>query len=139
MEPFATIVDLEADGRTLESEGVSTSAAETLIMRVTAYLSKLLSDHGIEVDPEDEQQSINLATVTCYIVWDEISKRNMPDFSSLAQSVGSTNVSFSMREKSTGFFIPNEYKTLLGIRSRGGFKMLRTAIRNPDGTPVEGW
>lgn len=139
MEPFATIEDLQADGRSLEAEGVTNDAANTLIRRVTAFLSTLLAEHGIEVDESDELQAINLATVTCYIVWDEISKQKGPDFSSLSQSVGSTSVSLSMHEKSTGFFIPNEYKALLGIRGRGGFKMLRPAIRNPDGTPAEGW
>lgn len=139
MEPFATIEDLEADGRTLEGEGVTTEAAETLLGRVSAYIATLLMKHGIEVDPQDELQAANLATVTCYVVWDEISKRKSPDYSSLSQSVGSTSVSLSMRERPTGFFIPNEYKALLGISGRGGFKVLRPAIRNPDGTPVEGW
>lgn len=139
MEPFATIEDLEADGRSLEAEGISEEAASTLINRVTAFLSTLLAEHSIEVDPDDELQTINLTTVTCYIVWDEISKQKGPDFSSLSQSVGSTSVSYSLPARSKGFYIPPEYEKLLGIRGRGGMKMLRTAIRNPDGTPAEGW
>ena len=139
MEPFATIEDLEADGRSLESEGVTDEAANTLIMRVTAYLSKMLSDHGIEADPTDELQATNLATVTCYVVWDEITKQKGPDFSSLSQSVGSTSVAISAPARTRGYHIPPEYKELLGIRSRGGAKMLRAAIHNPDGTPVDGW
>ena len=139
MASFATLKDLEADGRSLSDEGVSDEAANTLIERVSAFLAQMLSDHGISVDPCDEIQQTNLTTVTCYIVWDEISKRKTPDFSSLSQSVGSTNVSFSLREKSTGFYVPPDYRTLLGIRSRGGFKSLRVAIHKPDGTLVDGW
>lgn len=138
MEPFATIADLEADGRSLESEGITKTAANAIIGRVTAYLSSMLARHGIEVDAEDELQAVNLATVTCYIVWDEISKRNAPDFSSLSQSVGSTSVTVSMPRKN-GYYIPEEYKRLLGISGRGGMKQFRAAIRNPDGTPCEGW
>ena len=139
MEPFATIEDLEADGRSLESEGVTTEAAETLIMRVTAYLSTRLAAHGIEVDPDDELQAMTLATVTCYIVWDEIAKQKGPDISSLSQSVGSANVSFSLAARTKGYYIPPEYEKLLGIRSRGGVKVIRPAIHNPDGTLVDGW
>lgn len=139
MEPFATIEDLEADGRTLEEEGFSTEAAETLLSRVSNYIASMLVKHGVEVDPEDELQAENLATVTCYVVWDEIAKRKAPDYSSLSQTVGSTSVSLSMRERTTGYFIPNEYKALLGISGRGGLKVLRPSIRNHDGTPAEGW
>lgn len=139
MEPFATIEDLEADGRSLEAEGVTEEAANTLINRVTAFLSTLLAEHNIEVDPDDELQATNLATVTCYIVWDEISKQKGPDLSSLSQSVGSTSVSFSMAARTKGYYIPPEYERLLGIRGRGGVKMIRAAIHNPDGDLVDGW
>lgn len=139
MIPFATIDDLEADGQSLQAAGVSEEAANTLLERVSAFLASQLDAHGVAIDVSDELQMINLATVTCFIVWDEVNKQASPDYSSLSQSVGSTSVSFSMPTKGKGYYIPDEYKTLLGIKGRGGYKMLRPAIRMPDGTPASGW
>lgn len=139
MIPFATVDDLEADGQSLENAGVSADAANTLLERVSAFIASQMAKHGVTIDASDELQMTNLATVTCYVVWDEIRKKTAPDVSSLSQSIGSTSVSFSVHERSKGYYIPDDYKVLLGIKGRGGFKMLRPEIRNPDGTTPEGW
>lgn len=136
MEPFATVEDLEAGWRELTDE--ERAMAPTLLERASAQLAWRLSKYGVTIDPTDEVQATNLVTVTCNMV-----RRAMPSsyegFSTLAQSVGSTNVSLTIRDNDGSFFITRDEKDMLGISGRGKVVMLRSAIRNPDGTPVEGW
>lgn len=136
MEAFATVDDLKATGRTLD---VSDEQAEVLLERASAQLATLLARHGIEVDPSDEVQATNLCTVTCSMVLRSISDGKAEGVSNFAQTIGSTNVSVTYRASDGSFYLSKSDKELLGISGRGGFRMLRSAIRNPDGTPAEGW
>ena len=136
MEAFATVEDLTAGGRTLD---VTAEAAGVLLERASACLWALLSRHGVEVDPEDEVQVTNLRAVCCNMVMRSLSAGSFEGLSSVAQTVGSTNVQVSYREPDGSFYLSRSDKELLGIGGRGGGRMLRASIRRPDGTPAEGW
>lgn len=136
MRPFATVEDLASGWRELTEEELA--MAPTMLDRASAQLAWRLDKHGVEIDPCDEVQATNLVAVTCNMV-----RRAMPSgydgFKTLAQSVGSTNVSLTLKDSDGSFFITRDEKDMLGISGRGKLVMLRPAIRNPDGTPVEGW
>lgn len=136
MRPFATVEDLASGWRELTEEELA--MAPTMLERASAQLAWRLSKHGVTIDPSDEVQATNLIAVTCNMV-----RRAMPSsydgFKTLAQSVGSTNVSLTLKDNDGSFFITRDEKDMLGISGRGKLVMLRPAIRNPDGTPVEGW
>lgn len=138
MTAFATVDDLLAGwpGKTLSD--AESESAEVLLERASAQLSATLRRHGVEIDPEDGEQALNLLSVTCNMVRRSMSQ-GYEGVASFAQSVGSTNVSVNYRENDGGFYISKSDKELLGISGRGGFSMLRAAIHGPDGTMVDGW
>ena len=136
MEAFASVDDLRAGGRTLD---IDDEAAAVLLQRASAHLAALMRRHGVEVDPDDEVQEINLKSVVCNMVFRAVANGSAEGIASVAQSIGSTNVSVSYRDPDGSFYLSRSDKDLLGISGRGGFRMLRAAIRNPDGTPAEGW
>ena len=139
MDVFATIEDLEAGWQHLHGTDISREVAETLLTRASAYISALLANRGIAIDPEDEVQKTNLTTVTCSLVRRSLMDLDKSNISSIAQSVGSTNVSISYRQQDGSFYLSDADKLLLGIKGNGKAKMLRAAIHNPDGSLVEGW
>ncbi len=138
MEAFATVEDLLAGwpGKTFTQ--AEEESAEARLERASAQLSSMLKRHGVTVDTSDEEQMLNLLTVTCNMVRRSMSQ-GFDGVSSFAQSVGSTNVSVNYRENDGGFRVLPSEKELLGISGRGGFRMLRAAIHNPDGSLVDGW
>ena len=112
--------------------------ADTMLERASANLAWRLQRHGVAIDPCDEIQATNLVTVTCNMV-----RRAMPSdydgVSTLAQSVGSTNISVNLRENDGSFKLTRDERDMLGISGRGKMLTLRAAIHAPDGTPVSGW
>lgn len=109
-----------------------------MLGRASAYLEQLLDNHGIAVDPSNTTQMANLLTVTCNLVRRAMSP-SYDGVRSLAQSVGSTNVSISYREHDGSFYLSKSEKDLLGITGRGKVFMLRPAIHAEDGSLVDGW
>lgn len=138
MEAFATVEDLLSGwpGKTFTE--AEEDSAETLLDRASAQLSSMLKQHGVAIDPEDEEQALNLLSVTCNMVRRSMSQ-GYDGVSSFAQTVGSTNVSVNYRENDGSFYVSKSEKELLGVSGRGGFRMLRAAIHNPDGSLVDGW
>ena len=139
MDVFATIEDLEAGWTHLNGSGIDMDVAETMLTRASAYIHALLTNHGIAIDPDDEVQRTNLMSVTCSLVRRGLTDMDKSNISSIAQSVGSTNVSISYRQQDGSFYLTEADKLLLGIRGRGKAKMLRAAIHDADGAEVEGW
>ena len=139
MDVFATIEDLEAGWMHLHGSGVSRDVAETMLKRASAYVYTLLANRGIAIDPDDEVQRTNLMSVTCSLVRRSLTDMDKSNISSIAQSVGSTNVSISYRQQDGSFYLTDADKLLLGLKGKGKAKMLRAAIHNADGTEVEGW
>ena len=138
MEAFATVDDFLAGWPGKELSAQEHYSVSVLLGRASAQLSATLRRHGVEVDPDDEEQAENLLSVTCNMVRRSMS-RGYDGVASFAQSVGDTNVSVNYRENDGSFFISKSERELLGISGRGGLRMLRPAIRKPDGTPAEGW
>lgn len=138
MEAFATVDDLRRGWPGKEFTFAEEEAAEALLKRASAQLSAMLSRHGVEVDTSDEEQMLNLLSVVCNMVRRSMSQ-GYEGVASFAQSVGSTNVSVNYRDNDGSFYISKQEQELLGISGRGGFRMLRAAIHNPDGSLVQGW
>ena len=138
MVAFATVEDLLAGwpGKTLSSDEEDSVAV--LLDRASAQLSAMLKQHGVEIDPMDDEQAQNLLSVTCNMVKRALSN-GYDGVASFAQSVGSTNVSINYRDNDYSFYVSKSEKDLLGISGRGGFTMLRAAIHASDGSLVDGW
>ena len=137
MKAFATVDDLAAGWPDYDRSLDAVSG--TLLERASARLSALLDRHGVEIDEEDDVQATNLKSVTCNMVRRSLNGPSADGVASIAQGIGSTNVSVSYRDPDGSFYLSRSDRELLGISGRGGFRMLRPSIRNADGTPAEGW
>lgn len=138
MAAFATVADLLAGwpGKTFTESEEATAAV--LLERAGAQLSSMLARHGVEVDPEDGEQAMNLLSTSCNMVRRAMAQPGA-GVASFAQSIGSTNVSVNYRENAGELYLTQAEKDALGIAGRGGLKQLRTSIRRPDGSPAGGW
>ena len=136
MRVFATYNDLIADGRMPDADQ---GAAGVLIERASAHLWALLAKHRIDVDDGDEVQATNLKAVCCNMVFRALQHGKMDGVASVAQSIGSTNVSVSYRDPDGSFFLSRSDKELLGIAGSRGHRSVRAAIHAPDGSLVDGW
>lgn len=120
MEAFATVDDLQAGWRTLKDS--EQAVANTLLLRASAFLATKLSKKGIEIDPEDELQALNLQTVTCNIVRRAMSSSAVDGISQMQQSIGSTNASVQIYNPDGAFFLSKNDMDVLGLTgaSRAG-------------------
>ena len=139
MDVYATIEDLEAGWMHLHGTDISREVAETMLKRASAYITALLSNRGIEINKDDEVQMTNLMSVTCSLVRRGITDMDKSNISSIAQTVGSTNVSISYKKQDGSFYLTDADKFLLGIKGTGKVKMMRAAIHEADGSLVGGW
>ena len=139
MDVYATVEDLEAGWKSLDDIDIDEETAETLLTRASAYLATFLGNRGIVIDLDNEIQKTNLCSVTCSIVRRSLNEPNADGIASIAQSIGSTNVSVNYRAQDGSFYLSEADKELLGIKSRGKYRSMRAAIHNADGTLVEGW
>ena len=119
-EAFATVDDL-LDGwpnKTLnESEQ---AAANTLLLRASAYLATLLGQKRIGIDADDDVQALNLKTVTVNMVRRSMSSGDVDGLSTVAQTIGSTTAQVSWSNPSGTFFLSALDKQILGLSSSGG-------------------
>jgi len=124
MEAFATVDDLQAGWRTLKDS--EQAVANTLLLRASAFLATKLSKKGIEIDPEDELQALNLQTVTCNIVRRAMSSSAVDGISQMQQSIGSTNASVQIYNPDGAFFLSKNDMDVLGLTgaSRAGWASL---------------
>lgn len=114
------------------------ATADTMLKRASAQLDTMLARHRVKVDESDATQAMNLCAVCCNMVRRAMSP-SYEGVQSFAQSVGSTNVSINYRPNDGSFKLTRDEEDLLGLTGRGKAFMLRPAIHNPDGSPVDGW
>jgi hypothetical protein len=114
---FATVDDLQAGWKTLTE--AEQGVASTLLLRATAQLSAMLANGGIEIDPEDELQALNLQTVTCNMVRRSMSSAAVDGLSSVQQSIGSTSASVQVYNPDGAFFLSKMDKEILGLSDSG--------------------
>lgn len=123
MEAYATPEDLAAGWRALTpSEAAS---AETLLMRASAFLAGQLAAAHVAIDPEDEVQALNLATVCCDLVRDAFLAFGRDGAASMSQTVGSTSASVSWGGTYAGFNLTQAQRTMLGLAGGGRFAWLQ--------------
>lgn len=130
---FATVEDLQAGWKTLTE--AEQGVASTLLLRATAQLYGLLSNGGIEIDPEDELQAINLNTVTCNMVRRSMSSAAVDGIAQVSQAIGSTNASVQIYNPDGAFFLSKMDKDALGLSDSGdGIGWARTVpVDDEDG------
>lgn len=114
---FATVDDLQSGWRALKD--AERGVAETLLLRATAQLCGLLAGSGIEVDPEDELQALNLQTVACNMVRRSMSSSAADGISQVSQSIGSTSASVQVYNPDGAFFLSKMDKDILGLTDGG--------------------
>ncbi len=113
MQAFATVEDLQLGWRTLTA--AEQAVAGELLERATAQLASLLSTHGIEVDPTDEIQAVNLKAVTCNMVRRAMNSGGPDGLASASQTIGSTVASVQWANPDGAFYLSKTDKQSLGI------------------------
>lgn len=121
---FATVEDLQAGWRTLNE--TEQGVAETLLLRATAQLYGLLASDGIEIDPADELQALNLQTVTCNMVRRSMAAGSADGIAQVSQSIGSTSASVQLSNPDGAFFLSKMDKEILGIAGGDRIGWVRT-------------
>ena len=126
MEAYATVRDLQAGWKTLSDaeQGVATE----LLLRASAHLASLLASKGVDINPEDEVQALNLKTVTCNMVRRSMSGGGAEGLSSLSQTIGSTSASVSWSNPDGAFYLSKTDRESLGIAGRSAGRMIRAAV-----------
>jgi hypothetical protein len=124
MQTFATVEDLENGWRALKD--AEQGVAQTLLLRASAQLASKLARRHIEIDPEDELQSMNLKTVTCNMVRRAMSSASADGISQLSQSIGSTSATVQMHNPDGAFYLSKLDKDILGLADGGRIGWVRT-------------
>ena len=120
MEPFASVLDLEAGWRNLEADEIS--VAETLLRRATMQLVKLLGDNHIEIIPDDEIQAGNLTTVACNMVRRVMDSQG--GISNMSQSIGTTSASLTFVNPDGSLFLSKSDREMLGLASKNRYRSI---------------
>ena len=89
--------------------------AGTLLLRASAYLTTRLAQRRIEIDPEDEVQSLNLRTVTCNMVRRSMSSASADGIAQMSQAIGSTSASVQIYNPDGAFYLSRLDKKILGL------------------------
>ena len=114
---FATTTDLQDGWRTLKS--AEQTIAGTLLLRATAYLMSKLARKGIEINPEDEVQALNLKTVTCNLVRRAMLSGGAEGIASVRQDIGSTSAQVQWSNPDGAFYLSRLDKEILGLVGAG--------------------
>lgn len=135
MQAFATVNDLELGWKTLTPG--EQAVANELLLRASAQLVTLLSNHGITVDSEDEAQAINLKTVTCNMVRRSMNSGGSYDgVSSVSQTIGSTVAAVQWSNPDGSFYLSKSDKESLGLLGVGKLGYASTVDWNEVGDAV---
>lgn len=140
MEAFATIADLELMFEAANREyDLSDDAADALLLMASASVREAFSSSRREIDQDDEWQAAKIRNVVCSMVLRFTAQKGADGASSVSQAIGSTSVSVSYHDPTYSFtLLPSELKDL-GLSGRRGYRSVRAAIHDRDGSPVEGW
>lgn len=133
MDPFATVDDLLDGWPGKQMSTAERTAAEVLIERATAQLRALLAKKGVEVDPEDDVQRINLRTVTLNMVRRSMASGGPDGLSSVSQTIGSTTASVQWANPEGAFFLSRADKEVLGLLGGGRLGWAPLAPRTEGG------
>jgi hypothetical protein len=126
-EAFATVDDLLEGWPNKTLNESETTAADALLLRASARLASLLQRRGVDIDPEDELQALNLKTVTVNMVRRAL-LASQGDVLGVAQTSitgGPYTKSMSFANPSGDMYLTKDDRSLLGIGGgRAGFSPL---------------
>ena len=103
------------------------TAANALLLRASARIAKMLRDRGIDIDPSDELQALNLKTVTVNMVRRSLlaSQNDLLGVSQKSMAGGPYTESWSFSNPSGEMYMTKDERALLGIGGgRAGFSPL---------------
>ena len=130
MKPFETYEDLLAGWP--DHPNVGKEAAETMLLRASAYVASEMRHAGIEVDAEDEDQALALLIVTCNVTRRAMRPGGMEGIASMSQAIGTTNASVQMSNPDGALFLNKSDKTLLGIVGRSKYRAILAHANGDD-------
>lgn len=113
MDTFATVADVESGWRNMSAS--ERERAEVLLVRATAYLTKLLRDKGVGVDTADEVQMTCLLQVTCRLVQANIGTPTPDQGATWSEYTDDTVQEFTPTRNGVSFFLYDSEKRLLGL------------------------
>lgn len=119
IESFATVSDLLAGWPNRTFSTSEEGAASALLLRASAYLMTKLAPKGIEIDPEDELQALNLKTVTCNLVRRSMQSGGAEGVASAQQTIGSTSAQLTWSNPDGAFYLSKLDKEVLGLAGAG--------------------
>lgn len=117
LQAFATVDDLLAGWPNKTLNELETTAANALLLRATAQLTAMLQRRGIEIDPADEVQAMNLMTVTVDMVRRVLmaSTNDAMGVSQKSMTGGPYTENLSFANPSGDMYVTKAERSLLGI------------------------
>lgn len=116
---FATVADLLEGWANKTLNPSEEGAASALLLRASAYLMTKLDARGIDIDPGDELQALNLKTVTVNMVRRSMESGDMGGVASMQQTIGSTAAQVTWSNPSGSFYLSALDKEILGLTGTG--------------------
>ena len=107
-----------------ETADQSQARVEALLEDATALIGKNMADAGVDIDPDDAVQAVNLKSVTCAVVARALAPGNgMFGVTSLTQMAGPIQQSTSYANPTGDLYLTSGEKNRLGISTARGVQL----------------